>query len=129
VKCPPLAVILQDENVVKAAREMSARTAETGKEYGAYLYLNADGTVRVGEVTPGTSADVPLPDPDGTEIGEIHTHPDLGTGDYVIKNSLPSGDDIARVWAYRHNSLVVGSSQIHAVPWQNPNLIFTVPLP
>ncbi len=129
VKCPPLAVILKDKNVVQTAKKLSAATAKTGKEYFAYLYNNKDGSVGVGKVYEGSGEEVTPPEPAGTEIGEIHTHRDEGSGAHVIKNSPPSAPDGDRVRQYNHNSIVVGSSLVHAVPWQNPTIYFTVPLP
>lgn len=78
VKCPPPSVYLNDGNVSKAAAYLLAKTKETGKEYGAWLYLNPDGTIRVGPIIEGIVGSVPAMGggpPDPYVIGSIHSHP------------------------------------------------------
>jgi hypothetical protein len=85
--------------VIKAAALLKARTSATGNEWGAWLYLNPDGTIRVGEIVEGTTWTIPSMGmaPDSLAIGSIHSHPagamlnpDLNDGDinHAVMNNI-----------------------------------------
>jgi hypothetical protein len=90
VKCPDPRTIIQSSSVINAAQTMINGTHNDGKERGAFLFLNADGTIRVGEVYVGTASNVPqLATAPANAIGSIHTHPNANPpSDYDATNAI-----------------------------------------
>jgi len=104
---PKPSEILFSPAVAAAATELMALTAQTGLEYGAFLYLNADGTILVGPTIVGTATTMPGLNsrlhPDNA-IGSIHSHPvDLP----------PSPDDGAVATATRTFVTVATASHLY----------------
>lgn len=95
-----------DQNVRAAAGVMMQATNQDGKERGAWLYLNMDGTIRVGLIGVGTSNQGPAflagPVPRNA-IGQIHTHPG---GD-----AQPGPGDFQ--WARDHNAYATVATQTY----------------
>jgi hypothetical protein len=75
-KCPSARTIIESPVVQKAAKFLYALSLRDGLEHGVFLYLNKDGTIRVGPPCTGEAGSIPClayAPPDA--IGSIHSHP------------------------------------------------------
>jgi hypothetical protein len=78
INCPPPSTIVNSSNVQAAMRQLQQMSLDSGKvEFGAFLFLNPDGTIRVGQICKGTAKKIPCIGNDylpSDAIGSIHTH-------------------------------------------------------
>ena len=125
VNCPRNASLFVRNNALMAAADrMYQESAGDSRERGAYLFRNKDGTVRVGDIKVGDprSGRVELGTAPPDAIGEIHTHPDVRyPSGFVLRGGAPSGPDASRVGGFHHYSVVVGSSKVWVIPWNEPS--------
>jgi hypothetical protein len=96
-RCPSPATIIQSPAVKSSAAVLFANSLRDKVEWGAWLYLNPDGTIRVGSYIKGEPNMVwamraSLAPPDA--IGSIHTywrgHKSPSGGDSVFTSSIHS---------------------------------------
>ena len=107
---------------MNVANQLYEASAADGRERGAYLFRNEDGTVRVGEIQTGEprSGQVDLGQAPKDAIGEIHTHPDVTyPSGFVLPGGPPSGNDASRVANFYHYSVVVGKDKVYVIPWND----------
>ena len=118
IVCPSPSAILVDANVQTASAVLQRASIKDGLEHGAFLFLRADGTIRVGEIFTGSATRMPqLARAPSDAIGSIHSHP---------LNVPPSGSD--GINAYYNNIYVT----VVTVGWMylidpNGHQIATVP--
>ena len=77
VKCPKVSVLLNSPAVEQAIQSLMNMSHADSLEHGAWLYMNSDGTVRVGPFITGTMDELPSMDKDHvppTAIGSLHVH-------------------------------------------------------
>lgn len=83
-KCPTPTEIVTSPAVLAAATSLMALSLAEKVEYGAFVYKNSDGTLRVGSPIKGDTNSVPAMSPPipSDAVGSIHTHwkDDAGQG-------------------------------------------------
>lgn len=108
VKCPTAREIINSPVVQKACAILYALSQQDGLEHGVFLFLNGDGTIRVGPVLNGEPTTIPaLTYAPPNAIGSIHSHPTSDWG--------PSGNDGANARFNHIYVAVVSSSWIWVV--------------
>jgi hypothetical protein len=80
------------------------------REYGAYLWRDADGHIHMDQVIQGTDVDhIYMGIPPGNSIAAIHTHPTLGVvgyGDSPLSDPMFDPGDLG-IWEFYHEIGVV----------------------
>lgn len=105
---------------MKVANEIYDQSEADGRERGAYLFRNRDGTIRVGEIKVGEerAGTVDLGPAPEDAIGEIHTHPNVTyPSGFILPGGPPSGNDANRVANFHHYSVVVTKEKVYVIPW------------
>jgi hypothetical protein len=109
VKCPPVNAYLESPDVRSAANYMQALTKQTGNEYCAWLFLRANGSIRVGDVmqgSPSNCAGVQTSIPGNMPplaIGSLHSHPG--------NSPFASGDDYRNA-QWGHINMIISTPSI-----------------
>ncbi len=103
-RCPRSAQeLVRNRDVQRFARELLRRSrADNGREYGAFLFRNRDGSIRMGQVyrgQRGTTAGSGMPSGENmpaNAIARVHTHPDeVHSGGFVLPGrEVPSPGDV-----------------------------------
>jgi len=77
VRCPDPRRILWDPTVIAWAESLYKLTKAdaTHREYGVFVFMNADGTMYVGSIHIGTPSSIPgMQNPPWNTVASIHTH-------------------------------------------------------
>jgi hypothetical protein len=121
VRCPTVERILASRGFRQIAREAFAASQQDGLERGGFLYLNADGSIRAGEIVVGKQGEVELPPAPDDAIAEFHTHPDK-----LEPDGPPTGNDDNRVRSSYVHSFILRPASIQFIRWWRPGRFGTV---
>jgi hypothetical protein len=108
-KCPTPQEILFSSAVQAAAAALMANTVRDKVEWGAFLFRNADGSIRVGDYIQGTATSVPGLASNLTPsnaVGSLHTHTDLNG---------PSGRDALLATTTNTNVTVATAAWLYVI--------------
>lgn len=119
--------------MLRAMAQAFSESQSDLRERGAYLFKNADGSIRVGPIVVGERGTVDLGDAPDDAIGSFHAHPDLSapdpkTGQPGPPGGPPSGDDSGHAGGNNINVFVIERGKIHVIRWRTPDTYETVPV-